>query len=128
MAVMLTNDRRATTKECIDAARERLEQLRNDQTVLLRELPQVPAVPEDGYTAGDAIVADQRNRANRAGREFALAITALEDAAMRLNRGLTMAAGVYNEIDLEKPDGMERARANHEANVAANADRTPQRS
>lgn len=73
-------------------------------------------------------MADQRNRANRAGREFALAITALEDAAMRLNRGLTMAAGVYNEVDLEQPEGMERARANHAANVAANADGTPQRS
>lgn len=57
-----------------------------------------------------------------AGREYSLAITALEDAKIRTTRGIAKDAGVFNEVDLEQDAGMDRARANHEANVAGNAD------
>lgn len=103
---------RATTKECIDGARERLETLRAEQ---LRR-------------ASGAPTHEEAEQAMAAVREYAIAITALEDAAMRLNRGLTKAAGIYNEVDLQKPDGIERAKADHAANVAGNQAGPPQRS
>ena len=115
---------RATTKECIDGARERLLRLRDDQVAAAAAARRAP----EGGSVGAEVAGDALDRANRAGREFSLALTALEDAAMRLNRGLTMAAGVYNEVDLEQDDGMRRARENHAANVAGNADSTAQRS
>jgi hypothetical protein len=37
-----------------------------------------------------------------AGREFALAVTALEDAQMRFTRGLAMVQGKFAPADLEK--------------------------
>ncbi|HEX6620402.1 MAG TPA: hypothetical protein VF024_12120 [Solirubrobacteraceae bacterium] len=121
MAVFVTPQ--ATTKQCIDAARARLQQMRDKQ---LGTAAAARANMEDPAFGGDPVGA--LDRANRAGREFSLALTALEDATMRLNRGLTMAEGIYNEVDLEKPDGIGRARDNHAANVAANDDSTPQRS
>jgi hypothetical protein len=60
--------------------------------------------------------------ASGAGREFSLAITALEDAKMRLTRGLAKQQGIFNEVDLEQAAGIERAQSNHAANVAGNAD------
>ena len=48
---------------------------------------------------------DQRN----AGRCFSLAITHLEDAKMRVTRGLALNRGVFNEVDLQNPEGIERA-------------------
>lgn len=121
MAVIV--EPKATTKECLDAARTRIEILRTEQlgaAAAARRSAQDPTFGERPATDLD--------RANRAGREYSLALTALEEAMMRLNRGLTMAAGVYNEVDLEKPDGIERAQANHAANVAGNQAGTPQRS
>ena len=56
---------------------------------------------------------DQRN----AGRCFSLAITHLEDAKMRVTRGLALNRGVFNEVDLQNPEGIERAVSNFEANV-----------
>jgi hypothetical protein len=38
----------------------------------------------------------------QAGREFALAITALEDAQMRFTRGLAMVQDKFAPVDLEK--------------------------
>lgn len=52
-----------------------------------------------------------------AGREFSLAITHLEDAKMRLTRGLAKRTGVFNEVDLEHPDGIARAQANFLVNA-----------
>jgi hypothetical protein len=121
----VTVEQKATTKECIDAARTRLARLRDEQSAAAAK---ARIATQGGPSFGDEDPEQQLDRANRAGREFALAITALEDTMMRLNRGLTMAAGVYNEVDLEKSDGIARAQANHAANVAGNADSTAQRS
>lgn len=40
-----------------------------------------------------------------AGREFALACTALEDAMMRYNRGRSMQEGVFSTYDFDLPPG-----------------------
>ena len=48
---------------------------------------------------------DQRRTDNMgmpAGREFALAATALEDAIMRYNRGMAMLAGMFAVDDVEE--------------------------
>lgn len=61
-----------------------------------------------------------------AGREFSLAITALEDAQMRFTRGLAREKGVFRPVDLERVDGpSERARFEEEARAAAPTEEIP---
>lgn len=122
----VTVEQKATTKECIDGARTRVGRLRDEQLAAAAKAR--GTIQDGGPHFGDADPHNELDAASRAGREFSLALTALEDATMRLNRGLTMAAGVYNEVDLEKPGGIARAQANHAANVAGNAESTAQRS
>lgn len=55
-----------------------------------------------------------------AGREFALAITALEDAKLRATRGLAHRHGIFNEVDLQNPAGLSRAKENFDRNVMGN--------
>ncbi len=57
------------------------------------------------------LVATNENRGDAA-REFALAITHLEDAQMRVTRGVAMMNGVFNEVDLETEHGITRAQNN----------------
>lgn len=39
-------------------------------------------------------------------REFALAITAFEEARMRTNRGYAHVAGLFREVDVQKQAGL----------------------
>ena len=48
--------------------------------------------------------ARRQNNPGAPAREFAIAITALEDARMRFTRGLAMVQGCFNPVDLEAPD------------------------
>ena len=96
----------ATTKQLVDDGIFRLEVMRQNAKM---------AVERDGRDTG-------------AGREFSLAITALEEAKLRLTRGLAKYNEVFNEVDLELDDGLGRARENFERNVAGNEDDSPQRS
>src|SRR5881628_2499096 len=50
-----------------------------------------------------------------AGREFALALTTIEEIGWRVTRGVAMANGIFNQVDLEKDEGLPRARENFEA-------------
>ena len=60
------------------------------------------------------------DRGDPAGREFALAITALEDAKLRATRGLAHRHGIFNEVDLQNPAGIARAKDNFDRNVMGN--------
>lgn len=62
-----------------------------------------------------------RGSRSAADRELALAITHLEDAKMRVTRGIAMYRGIFNEVDLQTTAGIERATSSFEANVAGNA-------
>ncbi len=82
-----------------------------------------------GFTIKDLLDEAERRLAARAeanradfnvGREYSLARTAVEDAKMRTTRALAKQEGIFNEVDLEKGEGIARARENHAANVAGN--------
>lgn len=45
---------------------------------------------------------------DEADREFALAIVRLEDAKTRATRGIAMRAGLFEELDLQKPEDVAR--------------------
>lgn len=58
--------------------------------------------------------AETRKLANTSGeeaREFAMAMTALEEAGMRYTRGIARGLGVFKPVDLESVDAIAERRA-----------------
>jgi hypothetical protein len=59
--------------------------------------------------------------AGNAAREFAIALTSLEDAQMRYTRGVSMMLGVFRPVDLESVDAIADRRAFLDSVEAAGA-------
>ncbi|WP_210490928.1 hypothetical protein [Patulibacter sp. SYSU D01012] len=64
------------------------------------------------HTIDEAIAAIEAFREgvdDRANREFEIALMNLENAKMRATRGIAMRAGLFDEIDLQTPEGLDQA-------------------
>ena len=60
-------------------------------------------------TAIAAVEAFREGVDDRADREFEIALMNLENAKMRATRGIAMRAGLFDEIDLQTPEGLDQA-------------------
>lgn len=70
----------------------------------IQPLPVAPTVKQLVDQAVDRVRAVQGDHRDPGAREFALAITHLEDAQMRFTRGLAIRQGKFNPVDLEKSE------------------------